>query len=217
MELPDLAGIVRDLGGEAGGRSYLEVIKGVDGAALAALGERYLRTTRVHRKLGRPFFIDKRPNNWSFVGLIQLILPNAKIIDARRNPISCCVSCFKQHFALGQAFTYDLSDLGRYYRDYVRLMRHYDRVLPGRIHRVIHEDLTLDPETHIRALLAHCGLPFEDACLRPHETKRPVMTASSEQVRQPIRAKTEEEWRKFEPRLGRLMDALGPTATSWRD
>lgn len=217
MELPDLAGIVRDLGGEAGGRSYLEVIKGMDGAALAALGERYLRTTRVHRKLGRRFFIDKRPNNWSFVGLIQLILPNAKIIDARRNPLSCCASCFRQHFALGQSFTYDLSDLGHYYRDYVRLMAHYDRVLPGRVHRVIHEDLTADPETHIRALLAHCGLPFEDACLRPHETKRPVMTASSEQVRQPIRAKTDEEWRKFESKLGPLIEALGPSLTSWRD
>ncbi|MBX3431682.1 MAG: sulfotransferase [Hyphomonadaceae bacterium] len=217
MELPDLASIVRDLGGEVGGRSYLEAIKGMDGAALSALGERYLRTTRVHRKLGRRFFIDKRPNNWSFVGLIQLILPNAKIIDARRNPLSCCVSCFRQHFALGQAFTYDLADLGHYYRDYVRMMAHYDTVLPGRVHRVIHEDLTADPEPHIRALLDHCGLPFEDACLRPHETKRPVMTASSEQVRQPIRAKTDGEWRKFESKLGPLINALGPSLEAWRE
>ena len=144
------------------------------------------------------------------VGLIHLTLPNAKIIDARRHPMACGWSCFKQHFARGQLFTYDLDEIGKYYADYVRLMAHYDVVLPGRVHRVIHEELVSDPEPQIRALLAYCGLPFEEQCLRPHENERAVKTASSEQVRQPISAKGLQSWKKFEPHLAPLRAALGP-------
>lgn len=217
MELPHLVGAVRELGFRDEGGSYLATLAHLDAAGLAALGDRYLNAARIHRKLGRRFFIDKTPNNWTFVGLIQAVLPNAKIVDARRHPLACCVSCFKQHFALGQSFTYDLSDLGRYYADYVRLMAHWDRALPGRVHRIIHEDLVADPEPHIRALLAYCGLPYEEACLRPHETQRPVMTASSEQVRQPISDKGLHEWRKFQPWLEPLKEALGDVASEWRE
>jgi len=140
------------------------------------LGQAYLERTRIQRKTNRPYFIDKLPNNWAFVGFIHLILPNAIIIDARRHPMACCFSNFKQHFAKGQAFAYDLADMGHYYRDYVRHMAHMDRVLPGRIHRVIHEDLIADPEGEIRTLLKACRLPFEEACLNFHETIRPVRT-----------------------------------------
>jgi tetratricopeptide (TPR) repeat protein len=219
MELPDLGLVASAICGyerNAAGETYLDVLPSLDRAALSALGERYLATTRAHRKMRRAYFIDKMPNNWPFVGLVQLILPNAKIIDARRHPMACCFSCFKQHFALGQNFTYGFGDLGRYYADYVRMMRHWDRVLPGRVHRVIYEDLVADPETNIRGLLDYCGLPFEEACLRPHETQRPVRTASSEQVRQPISAKGKEDWRPFEPQLGELKAALGETLTDWR-
>jgi hypothetical protein len=145
-----------------------------------------LERTRVQRKTDRPFFIDKMPNNFAHTGLIHLILPNAKIIDARRHPLGCCFSGFKQHFARGQAFSYDLTDIGRYYADYVELMAHFDTVLPGRVHRVIYEAMIEDPEAQIRALLDYCGLPFEAACLSFHENDRAVRTASSEQVRQPI-------------------------------
>ncbi|MGD9965805.1 MAG: sulfotransferase [Hyphomonadaceae bacterium] len=206
MELLDLQNLARGLGA---GLDALEALAALDAEARAALGRSYLDSTRSRRKLDRPFFIDKMPNNWMHVGLIQLVLPNAKIVDARRHPMACGWSCFRQHFPLGQAFSYDLADIGRYYADYVRLMAHYDGVLPGRVHRVIHEHLVADPETQIRALLDHCGLPFEAQCLRPHETKRPVHTASAEQVRQPISAKGLEEWRAFEPHLGELRDALG--------
>jgi tetratricopeptide (TPR) repeat protein len=220
MELPNMALIAAELCGyerAAAGGSYLDALGRLDDAAFAALGERYLADTRLHRKLGRAHFIDKTPNNWSLIGLIHLILPNAKIIDARRHPLATCLSCFKQHFALGQNFTYDLTDLGQYYSDYLRLMSHWDRAAPGRVHRVIHEDLVADPETHIRALLAYCGLAFEPACLKPHETDRPVVTASAQQVRQPISAKGLEEWRRFEPWLGPLKQALGQSLETWRD
>jgi hypothetical protein len=219
MELPDLGSIAGELCGyerAAAGGSYLDTLPSLSKAELAALGEKYLRTTRLHRKLGRAYFIDKMPNNWTLTGFIHLILPNAKIIDARRHPMACCFSCFKQHFALGQNFTYGLADLGMYYADYVRLMDHWDQVLPGRVHRVIFEDLVADPEPNIRALLDYCGLPFEDACLRPHETARPVRTASSEQVRRPISAKGVEEWRAFEPWLDALKRALGDNLQTWR-
>ncbi len=220
QELPDLLAATRELGraeNVGAGESYLEALPEVSAASLTGLGERYLRTTRGQRKLGRAFFVDKMPNNFADVGFIHLILPNAKIIDARRHPMACGWSCFKQHFALGQNFTYDLTEIGRYYSDYVRLMAHMDAVLPGRVHRVIHEHLVADPEPHIRALLDYCGLPFEDACLRPHETGRAVRTASSEQVRQPISAKGLDDWRAFEPWLGPLKDALGPVLDAYPD
>ena len=156
-----------------------------------------------------PYFIDKMPNNWAHVGLIRLILPNAKIIDARRHPLGCCFSNFKQHFARGQGFSYDLAELGAYYRDYLALMGHFDAVQPGRIHRVLYEAMIDDPEAEIRRLLDYLGLAFDPACLAFHETERAVRTASSEQVRRPINREGLDQWRAYEPWLGPLKAALG--------
>jgi Sulfotransferase family len=176
---------------------------------LKVLGAEYLDRTRIQRKLGRPLFIDKMPNNWAHAGLIHLVLPNAKIIDARRHPLGCCFSAFKQHFARGQGFSYDLTDLGRYYADYVALMTHMDAVLPGRIHRVQYEEMVADPEVQVRRLLAYCGLDFEERCLFFYQNDRAVRTASSEQVRRPIFKDGVDQWRNFEPWLEPLKEALG--------
>ncbi len=219
MELPDIAAMARELGRKKFKDDqvrYPEVLADIPVEALAALGEKFIEDTRVHRKLGRPFFIDKMPNNFRHIGLIHLILPNAKIIDARRHPMGACFSAFKQHFARGQGFSYDLDDLGRYYRDYVDLMAHFDEVLPGRVHRVIYEDMVEDTEAEVRRLLAYCGLPFEEACLRFHENDRAVRTASSEQVRRPIFREGLDQWRNYEPWLGPLKAALGPVLEHWR-
>ncbi|RYE60503.1 MAG: sulfotransferase, partial [Oxalobacteraceae bacterium] len=170
---------------------------------------------RIQRREGKPHFIDKLPNNWLHVGFIHLILPGARIIDARRHPLDCCFSNFRQHFARGQGFSYGLIDIGRYYADYVRLMAHFDRALPGRVHRVIHEHLLDDPEGEIRALLAALGLPFEQGCLDFHSSQRAVRTASSEQVRRPINRDGVDQWRAYEDRLGPLRDALGPVLASY--
>jgi tetratricopeptide (TPR) repeat protein len=218
MELPDVLGLVRELGGRrkrAERSRYPEVLANLSAADFRALGERYLRQTRIQRKRGTPFFIDKMPNNFAHVGLIHLALPNARIIDARRHPLGCCFSCFKQHFARGQAFTYDLTELGRYYRDYVELMAHYDAALPGRVHRVVYERLVEDTEHEVRRLLDYCGLPFEQACLDFHANQRPVRTASSEQVRQPIFREGVEHWRHYEPWLDPLKTALGPVLDAY--
>ena len=217
MELPDLISITRELrrAGARGG-TYHDALAQLDRERLRELGEQYLERTRVHRKLGRPFFIDKMPNNFANIGLIQLILPNAKIIDARRHPLACCFSAFKQHFAHGQYFTYGLDNVGRYYRDYVDLMAHYDAVLPGRVHRVIYEDLVDDTETQVRQLLDYCGLPFEPECLRFFANERPVRTASSEQVRQPIYRSGVDHWRHYEAWLEPLKQALGPALDDYR-
>ena len=180
------------------------------GEELRAFGEQYLSQTRIQRKTDRPFFIDKMPNNFAHVGLIHLMLPNARIIDARRHPLGCCFSCFKQHFARGQNFTYDLAELGRYYSDYVELMDHFDAVLPGRVHRVFYENMVEDTEGEVRRLLEYCGLPFEEGVLRFHENQRAVRTASSEQVRRPIFREGMEQWRHYEPWLEPLKQALGP-------
>ena len=212
VELPDIPQIVRDLAGQSDAQDeapFFEALVKLDAAQLRALGERYLATTRVHRKTGAPFFIDKMPNNCMHVGLIHLILPNARIIDARRHPLGCCFSAFKQQFARGQNFAYDLEDLGRYYRDYVELMAHGDAVLPGRVHRVFYESMVEDTETEVRRLLNHCGLPFEDRCLRFFENERPVRTPSSEQVRRPIFRDGMYQWRHYEPWLWPLKGALG--------
>ena len=218
VELPDIPQIARELIGRDAkvpeGR-FFEALAELDGAKLRALGERYLESTRVHRKRGLPFFVDKMPNNCLYVGLIHLILPNAKIIDARRHPLGCCFSAFKQHFARGQGFTYSLSDLGRYYRDYVQLMRHFDTVLPGRVHRVFYEAMVEDTESETRRLLEYCGLPFETQCLRFYENARPVRTASSEQVRQPIFKDGMDHWRDFEPWLDPLKRELGQMLESY--
>ncbi len=211
MELPHLPKIARELAGprqeEEG--TFLRRVAALGREELRSLGERYLAETRVMRKTGAPFFIDKMPNNCMYVGLIHLILPNAAVIDARRHPLGCCFSCFKQHFARGQWFSYGLADLGRYYRDYVELMAHFDDVLPGRVARVHYESLIEDTEAQVRRMLEHCGLAFEPQCLKFYENERAVRTASSEQVRQPIFRDGAEQWRHYEPWLGPLAHALG--------
>ena len=218
MELPDMMSVARALG-ERKTRSqiskYPEVLETLDAAELRALGEKYLAQTRVQRKTGAPYFIDKMPNNFQHVGLIHLVLPHAKIIDARRHPLGCCFSGFKQHFARGQSFSYSLEDIGRYYRDYVELMAHFDAVLPGRVHRVYYESMVEDTEGEIRRLLEYCGLPFEEQCLHFHETERAVRTASSEQVRTPIYSEGTYHWRNFEPWLEPLKRTLGSVLESY--
>jgi tetratricopeptide (TPR) repeat protein len=202
-ELPDIPALAREAGG------YPERVLELSEAERRALGEAYLKRTAVQRRTNRPFFIDKLPNNWLFVPFIKLILPNAKIIDARRHPLSCCFSNFRQHFARGQAFTYDLAELGQYYRDYVRQMAHVDAALPGAVHRVIYERMVDDTEREVRSLLDHCGLDFEPACLEFHKTERAVRTPSSEQVRKPIYKSAAEEWKRYDKHLGPLKEALG--------
>ena len=212
MELPDIGAIARALGGRRRRRdetAYPELLGDLSAERLRELGEEYLSRTRIQRKTDRPFFIDKTPQNFLHLGLIRLTLPNAKIIDARRHPMAACFSVFKQHFARGQPFAYDLDDLGCYYRDYVAMMAHFDRVSPGKVHRVLHEAMVGDTETEIRRLLDYCGLPFEDGCLRFHETDRAVRTASSEQVRRPIFRDGLDQWRHYETWLGPLKTGLG--------
>lgn len=210
-ELPDIPALAR------WGGNYPERLAELPSERWAELGDEYLARTRVQRKTDKPFFIDKLPNNWAHVPFIHLILPNAIVIDARRHPLGCCFSNFKQHYAHGQAFSYALEDIGRYYADYVRLMDHIDRTLPGRVHRVIYERMVDTTEAEVRTLLAACGVPFEEACLRFHETERAVRTASSEQVRRPIFREGTEGWRGFEPWLDPLKSALGDVLTCYPD
>jgi tetratricopeptide (TPR) repeat protein len=218
MELPDIPALVKRLGGrtrKSQENAYPEALATLGSDSLRALGEEYLERARIHRRTDKPFFIDKMPNNWAHVGLIHLILPRARIVDARRHPLDCGFSNFRQHYARGQGFSYSLEDIGRYYADYVRLMAHFDRVLPGRVHRVVHERLIDEPELEIRALLEALDLPFDPACLRFHENKRAVRTASSEQVRRPINREGVDQWRAYEAHLGPLKDALGPVLDAY--
>jgi tetratricopeptide (TPR) repeat protein len=216
MELPQIPQLARELAGRnARQQDFAGVIEKLTPEELRALGERYLEDTRALRKTNAPFFIDKMPNNCWYVGLIHLMLPNARIIDARRHPLGCCFSCFKQQFARGQNFTYSLTDLGRYYRDYLELMAHFDEVLPGRVHRVHYEATIEDTESEVRRLLAYCGLPFEENCLRFYENERAVRTASSEQVRQPIFREGLDHWRHFETWLDPLKAALGDALAAY--
>lgn len=220
QELPDVIALARSLRrGDAPGEGvrYLDRLASLPPERLRALGEEYLERTRIQRRTDRPFFIDKMPQNFAHVGLIHLMLPNAKIVDARRHPMQCCFSVFKQHFARGQHFSYDLVELGRYYRDYVELMAHFDAVLPGRVHRVIYERMVDDTETEIRRLLDYCGLEFDERCLRFYETDRAVRTPSSEQVRRPIFRDAVEQWRNYEPWLGPLAGALGDVVAAYPD
>ncbi len=220
MELPDIEKLARELGGRVKRNeesAYPEVLASLGPDDLQRLGERYLEQTRIQRKSGARYFIDKMPNNWLHVGMIRLILPNACIIDARRHPMSCCFSAFKQHFARGQRFSYDLEDLGLYYRDYMDLMAHFDRVRPGRVHRVIYERMVDDTEAEVRRLLEYCGLPFEEDCLRFYENDRAVRTASSEQVRRPIYRDALEQWTHYRPWLGPLEQALGTATEGYAD
>jgi tetratricopeptide (TPR) repeat protein len=219
MELPEMMMIAARL------HTRLDKGEFPDLAALVAalppaertrLGEEYLERTRIHRKSGRPLFIDKMPNNWQHVGLIHLLLPRARIIDARRHPMACCFSGWKQHFARGQAFSYGLADIGRYYRDYVEQMAAFDAAAPGVVHRVIYEDMVADTPGEVRRMLDWLGLEFEPACLAFWENRRAVRTASSEQVRRPIFTDGLDHWQHFAPWLQPLSEALGPALEGWR-
>ena len=211
MELADIPRMVQQLAGRENRDTpsrYPGLLAELTPAERLRLGEKYIADTRVYRT-GKPYFIDKMPNNFRHIGLIHLILPKARIIDARREPLACCLSNFKQLFASGQEFTYSLEDLGRYYRAYLEIMAHWDAVLPGRILRVQHEELVEDLEHHVRRILDFVGLDFELACLEFYKTERSIRTASSEQVRQPIYREGLDQWRNFEPWLGPLRAALG--------
>ena len=217
MELPHILGYVREMDPERGGKppGYPAAVEGMSPADFNALGQRYLEETRPYRG-DAPFFVDKMPNNFMHVGLIACMLPAAVFVDARRHPLGCCFSIFKQSFARGQAFGYDLDALAAYYRGYLGAMAHWDRVLPGRVHRVIYERMVDATEAETRSLLDGCGLAFEPACLRFHETQRVVRTASAEQVRRPIYQQAKTQWQAFEAHLGSLKAALGPALDAWQ-
>jgi predicted Zn-dependent protease len=218
MELPDImamAGKVATLAGRE--LPYPEVLADLSPAECRTLGEQYIENTRIQRKTGKPFFIDKMPNNFLHLGLIRLVLPNAKIIDARRHPMACCFSGFKQNFAQGQRYTYSLEHIGQYYRDYVELMAHFDEALPGTVHRVIYEQLIDDTEGEVRRLVAFCGLPFEASTLSFYDNDRAVRTASAQQVRKPIFREGIDHWRHFEPWLEPLQHALGDVLAAYPD
>jgi len=211
LELPNILSLsqrLRRMGRGEGKRPYPENLAELSREECVEYGREFIRDTRIHRQ-DAPFFIDKMPNNFRHVGLIKLILPNAKIIDARRHPMACCFSGYKQLFAEGQEFTYSLEDIGQYYRDYVRLMDHWDEVLPGFVLRVTNEDIVDDLEGQVRRILAFCDLPFEEACLQFHRTRRNIRTPSSEQVRQPVNRSGFDYWHKYEPWLGSLKSMLG--------
>jgi tetratricopeptide (TPR) repeat protein len=211
MELADIPRLVLELQGrepEAENPRYPRVLAEMTPGHFRQLGERFIDDTRIYRT-GKPYFIDKMPNNFRHIGLIHLILPNAKIIDARRSAMACCFSNFKQLFAAGQEFTYGLEDIGRYYRTYVELMAHWDAVLPGKVLRVEHEDVVDNLEANVRRILGFCGLEFEPQCVEFYKTERSIRTASSEQVRQPIFKEGIDQWRNFEPWLGPLKEVLG--------
>jgi tetratricopeptide (TPR) repeat protein len=224
QELPDIQRIVQEMGGEQSGPGdpslhrmgvdlYPGVLTALTPEDFRSLGERYLTNTRIYRT-GKPFFIDKMPNNFHHIGLIHLMMPNAKIIDVRREPMACCFSNLKQLFAGGQEFTYGIEEIARYYRSYLELMRHWDTVLPGRVLRVRYEDVVEDLEGSVRRLLGFCGLSFDPACIEFHKTERTVRTPSAEQVRQPIFRNGLQQWRNYEPWLGGLKDSLGEALVS---
>jgi tetratricopeptide (TPR) repeat protein len=201
---------------ERGDPRYPAVLANLVPEDFRRLGERYIAETRAYRG-DKPFFIDKMPNNFRHIGLIHLMLPNAKIIDVRREPMACCLSNLKQLFASGQEFTYSIEDIARYYKSYLELMRHWDAVLPGRVLRVWYEDVVQDLERNVRRILKLCGLEFEPACVEFHKLDRSVYTASSEQVRQPIFSEGLHQWRNYEPWLGPLKDALGDAVIRYRE
>jgi tetratricopeptide (TPR) repeat protein len=207
MELAHVPRLVQDLQATGAASRYPGILADLTPADFKRLGEEYMTVTRRYRT-GKAFFIDKMPNNFRHIGLIQLMLPHAKIIDARREPLACCFSNYKQLFAAGQPFTYSIEDISRYYRLYLEVMGHWDRALPGKILHVQHEQVVLDLETHVRRLLDFCGLDFEPGCLNFHTTRRDIHSASSEQVRQPLNARGLDQWRHFEPWLAPLKAAL---------
>ena len=222
QELAEIQRIVLEIAGSIGLGSlrrtdaYPGVLAELAPEDFRRLGERYMTDTRAYRK-HKPFFIDKMPNNFRHIGLIHLMLPNAKIIDVRREPMACCFSNLKQLFASGQEFTYSIEDIARYYRTYLELMRHWDAVLPGRILRVWYEDVVEDLEGNVRRILEFCGLEFEPACVEFYKTERSVRTASSEQVRQPLFREGLFQWRNYEPWLGPLKDSLDDALIRYRE
>jgi len=220
QELAHVQRIVMELrgrGADLNNPRYPGVLRELTAEDFLRLGKRFLTETRVYRQTRRPFFIDKMPNNFRDIGLIHLMLPNAKIIDARREPMACCFGNLKQLFASGQEFSYNITDIARYYRTYLEIMQHWNMALPGRILTVHHEDVVADLEGSVRRILDFCGLPLEPACLEFHKTPRNVRTASSEQVRQPISREGLDQWRNYEPWLASLRAALGDAVTSYRD
>lgn len=216
-ELPYLGRVAMSLNrNRADGVNYPEAVRELEAAHLTALGEDYINYARLHRTEGKPFFIDKMPNNFPTIGFLNLILPQAKIIDARRHPLDACVGNFRQHYAKGQTFSYDLTDLGEYCLQYLRMMDHWHQALPGRILTVQYEEMVTDFETQARRLLDYCELPWEDACVRFYETERPVRTASSEQVRQPIYTDALNFWRNYERHLDELLEIVEPVRDRYR-
>lgn len=210
-ELPYVGRVATSLNrNRADGVNYPEAVRELSAEHFTSLGDDYMRLASLHRQEQRPRFIDKMPNNFPSIGFLHLVLPNATIIDARRHPLDSCLSCFRQLFARGQTFTYDLADIGEYYLEYERMMDHWHQVLPGKVLTVQYEELVGDLESQVLRLLEHCSLPFEDACLNYHETERPVRTASSEQVRQPIYTSSIGFWRNYERELGELLEILEP-------
>jgi hypothetical protein len=210
-ELPYLGRVATSLNrNRADGINYPEATRELGEKQFRALGQDYLDLARLHRTEGKPRFIDKMPNNTPNIGLLHLILPNAKIIDARRYPLDSCLSCYRQLFAKGQTFTYDLTDIGEYFLQYQRMMDHWHDVLPGRVLTVQYEDVVTDFENQVQRLLEHCELPRENACINFHDTERPVRTASSEQVRRPIYSESINRWRHYQQYLDELIQVLEP-------
>ena len=227
QELPEIQRIVQDLGGQESSsgdpnsgsdleRSYPGVLTALAPEDFRVLGERYIRDTRIYRGT-KPFFVDKMPNNFHHIGLIHLILPNAKIIDVRREPMACCFSNLKQLFAGGQEFSYGIEEVARYYKTYLELMRHWDAVLPGRVLLVSYEDVVENLEVNVRRILEFCGLQFEPACVEFHKTVRTIRTPSAEQVRRPIFRDGLNQWRNYDPWLGPLKNALGDDLIRYRE
>jgi tetratricopeptide (TPR) repeat protein len=219
QELANVNQIVQKLRGresDSNGPRYPRILEQLGAEDFSRLGRQYLADTRIYRS-GKAFFIDKMPNNFRHLGLIHLMLPNARIIDARREPMACCFSNLKQLFANGQEFTYGASNIARYYRTYLKLMNHWNRMLPGRILRVQHEHVVEDLEGSVRRILEFCGLKFESQCLEFHKTERSVRTASSEQVRQPLFREGLDQWKHFEAWLGPLRSALGDAVHRYQD
>jgi tetratricopeptide (TPR) repeat protein len=218
-ELPILGQLLRSLvlNPTMAGETPVAKVQSLDLAQARMLGEEYLARAQDYRSTDKPHFVDKMPANWLRLGFIRLILPNATIIDARRHPMAAGFSNFRQHFGEGAAWTASLESIGHYYRDYLRLMRHFDRVQPAKVHHLIHERLLEDFEPEVRRLLGHVGVAFEPACLEFHRSSRPVRSASAEQVRQPLNRQGVDQWRAFEPWLGPLKDALGPALEDWQE
>jgi hypothetical protein len=216
-ELPYVGHAMNSLNlNRADGINYPEAIREPEANNLKLLGQKYLRDAQMHRTEGAARFIDKMPNNFPSVGFIKLILPNAKIIDARRHPLDSCLNCYRQLFARGQAFTYDLTDIGEYFLEYQRMMDHWREVLPGQVLTLQYEEVVQDFESQVRRLLDFCDLPWEESCARFYETDSPVRTASSEQVRQPVHSKSINFWRNFEDKLDELITVLDPVRDRYR-